>query len=70
MCNARQNKSTLHLLGLLGDGGVHAFDQHLFALFDLVEREGVPRVVLHALLDGRDTPPKSGLEFCAKRLTE
>ena len=60
---ARQNDSTLHLVGLLGNGGVHAFDQHLFALFDLVEREHVPHVVLHALLDGRDTPPKSGLEF-------
>ncbi|MEO7361765.1 MAG: 2,3-bisphosphoglycerate-independent phosphoglycerate mutase [Gemmatimonadaceae bacterium] len=66
---ARQNNSKLHLLGLLGNGGVHALDQHLFALFDLVEREQVPRVVLHALLDGRDTPPKSGLEFLRETLT-
>jgi 2,3-bisphosphoglycerate-independent phosphoglycerate mutase len=60
---ANANGGTLHLLGLLGDGGVHAYDQHLFALFELVKREGVKRVALHALLDGRDTPPKSGLEY-------
>jgi 2,3-bisphosphoglycerate-independent phosphoglycerate mutase len=54
---------TLHLVGLIGDGGVHACDRHLFALFDLAEREGMPRVALHALLDGRDTLPRSGLEF-------
>jgi 2,3-bisphosphoglycerate-independent phosphoglycerate mutase len=59
----RERGGTLHLMGLLGNGGVHALDEHLFALFDLVERERVPRVVLHALLDGRDTMPKSGLGF-------
>ena len=54
---------TLHLMGLIGSGGVHALDQHLFALIDLAERERVPRVVVHALLDGRDTMPTSGLGY-------
>jgi 2,3-bisphosphoglycerate-independent phosphoglycerate mutase len=54
---------TLHLCGLIGNGGVHALDQHLFALIDMAEREGMPRVAIHALLDGRDTLPRSALEF-------
>ncbi len=65
---ARDNGGTLHLVGLLGDGGVHAFDQHLFALVDLATRERVPRIALHGMLDGRDTPPKSGLEFLRETL--
>jgi 2,3-bisphosphoglycerate-independent phosphoglycerate mutase len=59
----RERGTTLHLCGLIGDGGVHAMDEHLFALFDLAERERVPRVALHALLDGRDTLPRSAQEF-------
>jgi 2,3-bisphosphoglycerate-independent phosphoglycerate mutase len=54
---------TLHLLGLLGDGGVHALDEHLVALIDLAERQHVPRVAIHALLDGRDTMPTSSLGY-------
>ncbi len=65
---AREDGSTLHLVGLLGDGGVHALDQHLFALVDLATRERVPRIVLHGMLDGRDTPPKSGLAFLRETL--
>ena len=63
---ARRPGATLHLMGLIGSGGVHALDEHLFALFDLVERERVPRVVLHALTDGRDTAPTSGLAFMSE----
>ncbi|MEJ7809111.1 MAG: 2,3-bisphosphoglycerate-independent phosphoglycerate mutase [Gemmatimonadaceae bacterium] len=59
----KANGGTLHLSGLIGDGGVHAVDTHLFALIDLAEREGVPRVAIHALLDGRDTLPRSALGF-------
>ncbi|HEX2203812.1 MAG TPA: 2,3-bisphosphoglycerate-independent phosphoglycerate mutase [Longimicrobium sp.] len=51
--------ATLHLLGLVGRGGVHAVDAHLMALCDMAAREGVPRVRIHAFLDGRDTPPQS-----------
>src|SRR5262245_33928570 len=52
----------LHLLGLVSDGGVHSSDRHLAALLDLAKRIGLRReqVVVHAVLDGRDTPPRSG----------
>ncbi|MCE9600850.1 MAG: 2,3-bisphosphoglycerate-independent phosphoglycerate mutase [Gemmatimonadetes bacterium] len=61
--HARANGGTLHLVGLVGDGGVHGHDDHLLALVDLAERERVPRVALHFLLDGRDTLPMSALGF-------
>jgi 2,3-bisphosphoglycerate-independent phosphoglycerate mutase len=59
----RENGGTLHLMGLLGDGGVHAMDRHLFALIDLCASAGVPRIALHVLMDGRDTMPTSGLRY-------
>ncbi len=55
--------STMHLLGLLGPGGVHSHWAHLFALLELAGRHGVERVVYHAFSDGRDTPPESGLAY-------
>jgi 2,3-bisphosphoglycerate-independent phosphoglycerate mutase len=55
----------LHVISLIGPGGVHANDRHLVALAELAARQGVPAVRLHALLDGRDTPPRSALEFIA-----
>jgi 2,3-bisphosphoglycerate-independent phosphoglycerate mutase len=55
--------STLHLLGLLGPGGVHSHWAHLFAILELARRKGVEKVVYHAFTDGRDTPPQSGLGF-------
>ncbi len=66
--HARFNNGTLHLLGLLGDGGVHAFESHLYALVDMAAAQQVPRVVLHAMLDGRDTPPQSGMAFLRETL--
>ncbi len=54
---------TLHLTGLIGTGGVHAVDRHLYALIDLAAREEMPKVAIHALLDGRDTMPRSALRF-------
>ena len=59
----RDAGGTLHLLGLVGDGGVHAHDEHLLALIELATRERVPRVALHLLLDGRDTLPRSALGY-------
>jgi 2,3-bisphosphoglycerate-independent phosphoglycerate mutase len=56
-------KGTVHLMGLIGTGGVHALSAHLFALVALCARRGVPRVAIHALLDGRDTMPRSALGF-------
>ena len=61
--HVRASGGTLHLLGLVGDGGVHGHDDHLLALIELATRERVPRIALHLQLDGRDTLPKSGLGF-------
>ena len=66
--DVRQSGATLHLMALIGDGGVHAFDQHLFALIDLAERQQVPRIAIHALLDGRDTMPRSALGYMQELL--
>jgi 2,3-bisphosphoglycerate-independent phosphoglycerate mutase len=60
---ARAGSGALHLLGLLSDGGVHSHVEHLHACLELARREGVPRALVHAFLDGRDTPPRSGLEY-------
>jgi 2,3-bisphosphoglycerate-independent phosphoglycerate mutase len=60
---ARDNGGTLHLMGLIGAGGVHAMDMHLFALLSLAGKEKVERIAIHALLDGRDTLPKSALRY-------
>ena len=57
-------------MGLLGDGGVHALDRHLFALLALAERCGAPRVAVHALLDGRDTLPKSAHRYMRETMAE
>ncbi len=53
----------LHLLGLLSDGGVHSHISHLEALVDLARKRGVRRLFIHPFLDGRDTPPRSGLSY-------
>ncbi|HEY6838897.1 MAG TPA: 2,3-bisphosphoglycerate-independent phosphoglycerate mutase [Geobacteraceae bacterium] len=55
----------LHLAGLLSDGGVHSHITHLYGLLELARREGVEAFV-HCLLDGRDTPPKSGVDYLAQ----
>lgn len=49
----------LHLVGLLSDGGVHSHNTHLYALVEMAKRQGLKDVCIHALTDGRDTPPKS-----------
>ena len=64
----RRTGGTLHLVTLIGNGGVHAVDRHLYALMELAEREGVPRVAIHAMLDGRDTLPRSALAFMTELL--
>ncbi|MEX2047022.1 MAG: 2,3-bisphosphoglycerate-independent phosphoglycerate mutase [Chloroflexota bacterium] len=62
-CAAVRERGTLHLMGLVSTGGVHADMKHLTALTLLAEREHVSRVVVHAFLDGRDMPPRSALEL-------
>ena len=63
---ARERGATVHLLGLLSDGGVHAHIRHLDALLELAAREGVERVAIHAFLDGRDTSPTGGAGYLAE----
>ena len=53
----------LHLLGLLSDGGVHSHNTHLYALVRLAQQMGIKDVCIHAFLDGRDTPPKSAINY-------
>ncbi len=63
---ARRRGATLHVMGLLSDGGVHSHERHLEGLLRLAAREGVPRVRIHAFTDGRDTPPKSAERYLAR----
>ena len=60
---AKQNNTTLHLIGLVSDGGVHSHINHLEAILDVCKNEGMINVAVHAFTDGRDTDPKSGLGF-------
>ncbi|MBL7763756.1 MAG: 2,3-bisphosphoglycerate-independent phosphoglycerate mutase, partial [Chitinophagaceae bacterium] len=60
---AKDNKKSLHLLGLVSDGGVHSHTLHLKAITDVCKKEGLNNVFIHAFTDGRDTDPKSGLGF-------
>ena len=62
-CAAARGTATLHLMGLISTGGVHADMKHLTALVDLAWRQKVDNVVVHAFLDGRDMPPRSALEL-------
>ncbi len=60
---AREAGATLHLMGLVSDGGVHSHERHLAALLELARRQRVTRVRVHVFTDGRDTPPRSALEY-------
>ncbi|MGH7879470.1 MAG: 2,3-bisphosphoglycerate-independent phosphoglycerate mutase, partial [Candidatus Binataceae bacterium] len=60
---AAQNHRTLHLWGLLSDASVHSHLDHLLALLEMAAKEGLRDVAVHAVLDGRDTPPRSALPF-------
>ncbi|MGN0569109.1 MAG: 2,3-bisphosphoglycerate-independent phosphoglycerate mutase [Candidatus Fimenecus sp.] len=64
--NCKLNDSALHLIGLLSDGGVHSHNTHLYALLELAKKNGLGKVYVHALLDGRDVPPSSGVEYIAQ----
>jgi 2,3-bisphosphoglycerate-independent phosphoglycerate mutase len=58
--SAIQRGGTVHLMGLVGEGGVHSHSRHLLALVDLAKAAGVPDLLVHAFTDGRDTSPTSG----------
>ena len=61
--NVKKNNSTLHLLGLVSDGGVHSHIDHLYALLELAKLNNIENVAVHAILDGRDTSPTSAIEY-------
>ena len=66
MNHARDNNSSLHLLGLLSDGGIHSNINHLFALLEMCKEKKLKNVYIHIFTDGRDTLPNSGVEFVKK----
>jgi 2,3-bisphosphoglycerate-independent phosphoglycerate mutase len=59
----KEQSGRLHLLGLLGDGGVHSHQRHVEAIIEMARREKIGNVYLHLFLDGRDTPPTSAEQF-------
>ena len=70
---AKKERSNLHLIGLVSDGGVHSHNSHLYALLELCKREKFEDVYIHVILDGRDVPPKIGLkqtEELVKKISE
>ena len=66
LAKVKQNESKLHLMGLLSDGGVHSHENHIYALLKLAKDQGLSNVIVHCFLDGRDTPPTSGVEYLKK----
>ncbi len=66
MNHANENNSALHLMGLVGWGGVHAYQEHIYALLRMAKERNVERVFVHVFLDGRDTAPDSGAGFVAE----
>ena len=63
MLRLKREDKSLHIFGLLSDGGVHSHIKHFEALLKLAHKEGLKKVYLHPFLDGRDTPPKSAMQF-------
>ncbi|MFW6034788.1 MAG: 2,3-bisphosphoglycerate-independent phosphoglycerate mutase [Halothermotrichaceae bacterium] len=61
--HVKKHDSALHLMGLLSDGGVHSHIRHLFGLLEMADDYNLDKVYVHAFMDGRDTPPKSGAEY-------
>jgi 2,3-bisphosphoglycerate-independent phosphoglycerate mutase len=66
IAHVKARGSRLHLIGLIGPGGVHAYDEHLLALLKLAGSNGLEQVFVQAILDGRDTPPESAYEYLAR----
>lgn len=64
--HVKKNNSSLHLYGLVSTGGVHSSFEHVKALVRMAAENGLKKVYVHAFLDGRDTPPKSAVEFLAE----
>ena len=60
---AKENNKSIHLIGLVSDGGVHSMDEHLYKLCDLTKDWNLDNVFIHAITDGRDTDPRSGIGY-------
>lgn len=67
--HAKEKGTSLHLFGLLSDGGVHSHIEHLYALLRLAKKEGLEKVYIHGFLDGRDVAPQSAEQYL-KELNE
>lgn len=65
----RRNDSSLHLMGLLSDGGVHSHTDHLYALLEMARRNDINHVYVHCFTDGRDTDTKMGLAYVERLQT-
>ena len=63
IAQTKAGSGRLHLMGLVSDGGVHSHQNHIHALLEMARREGLEQVFVHVFLDGRDTPPSSGLDY-------
>lgn len=61
--HVKKNNSKLHFLGLVSNAGIHAFNEHLYALLELARDKKIKKVYVHAILDGRDSPYNSGFNF-------
>jgi len=68
--NCKKNNSSLHLMGLLSNGGVHSHQEHLYGILRMTKKLGVNEVYIHAFLDGRDVPPSSGADFMRELVAE
>ena len=66
MEHARSHSKALHLMGLLSDGGVHSHIEHLFALLEMAKKQGLEKVYVHVILDGRDVLPQSAKVYIAQ----
>lgn len=66
----RKEGCDLHIIGLLSDGGVHSHNTHLYALLELAKRRGLSKAYVHAIMDGRDVPPRSGADYMRECLAK
>ncbi|NMD37870.1 MAG: 2,3-bisphosphoglycerate-independent phosphoglycerate mutase, partial [Christensenellaceae bacterium] len=64
--NCKKNSSSLHIYGLISDGGVHSHTEHLYGVLELAKQHNLSKVYVHCFLDGRDTPPTSGKGYVAE----
>ena len=64
--HVKKNKTALHLIGLVSDGGVHSHQNHLYKLCELAEKEKIKQIYIHVFTDGRDCDPKSSVDYISK----